>query len=141
VKTIIVDSSVVAKWFFPDEENSQAALQIQTDFIEGKLSICVPALIYYELNNILKTAMTILRIEKTLANQAYEGFLSLDLISYSTSELLISTLDKAVEFNISSYDASYVVLADYLKADFYTADEKLLGKVKNNFIKNLMSYH
>ena len=141
MKTIIVDSSVVAKWFFPSEENSQAAFQIQKDFIEGKLHICVPTLIYYELNNILKTAITTLRIEKTLANQAYKGFLSLDLVSYSTSELLVSTLEAAVEFNISSYDASYLALAEYLGIDFYTADEKLLNKVKNKFAKNLMSYH
>ena len=141
MKTIVVDSSVVAKWFFPSEENSEAALQIQKDFIEGKLNICVPTLIYYELNNMLKTAITTLRIEKTLANQAYKGFLDLNLISYSTSELLVSTLEAAVEFNISSYDASYLALAEYLSIDFYTADEKFLNKVKSKFAKNLMLYH
>jgi len=141
MKTIIIDSSVAAKWFFPDEENSRESLKIKTDFVEGEINICVPTLIYYELNNLLKTAINTLRIDRDLANQAYKGFLSLNLISYSTSELLVSTLEKAVEFNISSYDASYLALAEYLRIDFYTADEKFLNTVKSKFAKSLMLYH
>ena len=136
---IILDSSAVAKWFFP-EEQSNIAFKIREDFINKKIIISAPTLIFYEVNNILKTAVKSLRIKKEKAVKAYRGFLDLGIIVYSSKELLENTLDKAMNLDLSSYDASYIVLADYLKAPLFTADKKLLSKIKSKFTFNLEEY-
>ena len=136
---LILDSSIVAKWFLPEEQND-IALKIKEDFVNKKITISAPTLIFYELNNILKTAVKSLRIGKKKAVNAYEGFLDLGIIVYSSKDLFKNTLDRAMNLDISSYDASYIVLADYLKTPLFTADQKLLTKAKSKFIRSLQDY-
>jgi len=53
----------------------------------------------------------------------------------------IETIHLSRLYKVSVYDASYVVLAKSLGADFITADEKLVGKMKNlEFVKSLKYY-
>lgn len=134
---IILDSSVIAKWFFPSEEDGKNALKIRSLFLSKELSISVPLLIYYEVNNIIRSAVKRLRISKDLAKEAYQGFLNLDLIAYSSKELMESSLEKAIRLDISSYDASYLVLAEYLKIPLISADKKLINNAKTDLVQNL----
>ena len=136
---IILDSSVIAKWFFP-EENGQLALKIKDDFTANVTSISAPLLLYWEINNLLKTATKRLRITVKSAVSVYEAFLKLNFIVYSSEELMAKTLKIAIQFDISSYDASYVALAEYLQKPFFTADQKLLSKIISNFVFDLKSY-
>ena len=48
----------------------------------------------------------------------------------------------AEKHGITFYDASYVALCESVKIPFYTADAKLLGKLKNKIplVKSLSSY-
>lgn len=135
--TIILDSSVIAKWFFPSEENSEMALKIKDMFLTHEFTLSVPSIIYYEINNLLKTAITRLRINEKLAKSAYEGFLELEIISYSSKELMHTTLEIAILLDISAYDASYIALSQHLNAPFITADEKLVAKAKNDNVQDL----
>ena len=136
---IILDSSVIAKWFFP-EESGQLALKIKDDFTTNVTSISVPLLLYWEINNLLKTATKRSRITAKSAVSVYEAFLKLNFIVYSSEELMAKTLKIAIQFDISSYDASYVALAEYLQKPFFTADQKLLSKIISNFVFDLKSY-
>ena len=136
---IILDSSVIAKWFFP-EESGQLALKIKDDFTTNVTSISAPLLLYWEINNLLKTATKRSRITAKSAVSVYEAFLKLNFIVYSSEELMAKTLKIAIQFDISSYDASYVALAEYLQKPFFTADQKLLSKVISNFVFDLKSY-
>ena len=136
---IILDSSVIAKWFFP-EESGQLALKIKDDFTTNVTSISAPLLLYWEINNLLKTATKRLRITAKSAVSVYEAFLKLNFIVYSSEELMAKTLKIAIQFDISSYDASYVALAEYLQKPFFTADQKLLSKIISNFVFDLKSY-
>ena len=136
---IILDSSVIAKWFFP-EESGQLALKIKDDFTTNVTSISAPLLLYWEINNLLKTATKRSRITAKSAVSVYEAFLKLNFIVYSSEELMAETLKIAIRFDISSYDASYVALAEYLQKPFFTADQKLLSKVISNFVFDLKSY-
>lgn len=139
MSTVVLDSSVIAKWFFPEPE-SKVALKIKEDFANKVISISVPLLIFYEINNLLKTAIKSLRIDEKRAFAAYLGFLNLDFVTYSSKELMMLTLEKAIQLDISSYDTSYVVLAEYLQIPLYTADYKLQQKAKSHFVKNLTDY-
>lgn len=137
---IVLDSSVIAKWFFPSEEESGVALQIRDRFTTKGLMIFEPALVYYEINNLLRSAAGNLRIDQRLAKDAYQGFLDLDFVIYFSGELMELTLEKALSLNISSYDASYLSLAEYLQIPLYTADIKLIEKARSPWIRNLKTF-
>ena len=50
---IVVDASVVVKWFV-EERYSGEALTIRNSFIEGLIDIAVPSILYFEVLNALK---------------------------------------------------------------------------------------
>lgn len=138
-KTIIVDCSVIAKWFLPDEPSEQA-FRIKQDFTNKLILLAEPLLIYYEVNNIIRSASLQLRVNKKEADEAYNAFLELNFVVYHSKQLLERALQKAISLDISSYDASYVALAEYLRIPLYTSDQKLLLKTKNNLIRDLKDY-
>lgn len=138
-KTIIVDSSVIAKWFLPDEPSEQA-FRVKQDFTNKLLLLAEPSLIYYEVNNIIRSAAVSFRVNKKEANEAYGAFLELNFIVYHSKQFLEHTLQKAIDLDVSSYDASYIALAEYLNIPMYTADKKLLLKTKSNLIRDLKDY-
>ncbi|MGH7204303.1 MAG: type II toxin-antitoxin system VapC family toxin [Candidatus Levyibacteriota bacterium] len=138
-KTIILDSSVVAKWFFPEEGNENALL-FKEKFTRNEISLAAPVLLYYEMNNILRTAVNTYRVNIAEATKVFEAFLHLNFVVYSTEYLMKKTLQEALEYNISSYDASYVALSQYLHAPFITADKKLLRKVNSPLIADLEKF-
>src|ERR1051326_6391789 len=115
----ILDSSVIAKWFFP-EEDSKKALILKEKFVNGSISIAAPVLLYYEINNLLKTAAKKFHIKNTDIEDVYQAFLKLNFTLYSSQDLMIQSLKTAVKFDISSYDASYLTLAEYLETPFIT---------------------
>lgn len=137
--TLIVDSSVIAEWFFL-EEDSEKSLQIKEKFVNNEISIAVPLLLYYEVNNILRTSVKAFRIDIKDAIDVYCAFLNLNFLVYSSQLLLMKTLATALKFDISSYDASYVALSEYLKTTFLTADQKLLRKVSGTYIADIARY-
>lgn len=138
-KSIIIDASVIAKWLLPDEEDFVANI-IKEDFASRAISVSVPVFIFYEVNNLLKSAVLSGRLDAKRAVSLYEAFLDFDFIICSSKPLLKATLRKAVELNISSYDASYVALAESLQIPFFTADEKLVKKASNSLVKVLDDY-
>ncbi|MBI2443351.1 MAG: type II toxin-antitoxin system VapC family toxin [Candidatus Levybacteria bacterium] len=137
--TLILDSSVIAKWFFP-ENDSEKVLKIKESFTNNTVSVVIPVLLYYEINNLLKTAIKMFRINENDAIKVYKAFLKLNFVSYSSELLLEKTLETAVRFDISSYDASYVALAEYLQVTFLTADQRLLQRVSSKFVIDLKEY-
>lgn len=144
MKNVVIDASVIAKWFLSQEEkNLNIALKIRQDFLSQVISISLPILAFYEVNNLLKTACQSLKIDPGQAKVAYDGFLELAFTIYTSGELFQATLEKAQEVDISSYDAAYLALAEALKSPFYTADEKLFSKASPNskYIKRLEDYN
>lgn len=137
---IIIDASVAAKWYLIDEVDSEIARQIQYDFVGGKIQISVPVLICYELANLLKSTTKSLRIDPEKALQSYQAFLNSDLTIYNSTDTMNEILEKAFELDISAYDASYLVLAEFLQIPFYTSDQKLLSKVNHPLLKPLSDY-
>jgi predicted nucleic acid-binding protein len=138
-KALILDSSVIAKWFFV-ENDSDNALIIKEQFTKNKISLSVPLLLYYEINNLLKKAVKKYRIDEQDAIKAYKAFLQLNFVTYSSEFLLQKTLEIAIKYDISSYDATYIAMSEYLQIQFLTADQKLLNKVNSKLVIDLKNY-
>lgn len=136
---IIIDSSVAVKWYLPDEENTDA-IKIKSDFTKKLVSVSVPILFFYEVSNILRTVSKSLRIDREKSTKAFEDILNLNFTTYFSKVLFKNALQKALNLDITAYDAAYVVLAEHLQISLFTADEKLVKKAKSKLVKSLSDY-
>lgn len=141
MNSLVIDASVVLKWYIPDEE-IECADRIKRDFLDKRILLSAPSIIHYEINNVVLNAVRSKRLSVNRATLALKDFYFSDIKFHSSSLLLLSTFKLAEEFNISSYDASYVALSQSARIPFYTADAKLIGKLKNKIplVKSLSEY-
>ena len=132
---LVVDASVVLKWFLT-EEGSSKALQIRRRHLEGELILSAPSLLVIEIANALAT--------KSGANS--EAVISALKVFYYTKVRLYPITRKliqkaslvAVERKITVYDALYVVLAESLGCRFITSDKKLFKKISDLEVSELL---
>ena len=131
---IVLDSSVVAKWYL-DEEQKQEALKLRDLHIENQITITVPVLLLFELGNIFITRG--LNQRDFYGN--FEKLLNFE-INFPDADFLFLrvTFFIAKKYKLTFYDATYVALAQNLKCNFVTADQKLYQATKNlKFVKLL----
>lgn len=125
---MIVDASVLLSAFFPDEAQPQAQAVLR-GHASGKDRLKAPALIVYEVTNAVWQAERRGRITSEQADQilgAASG-LDIELLALNWGE----SLPLARRFGRSAYDAAYLALAEGLKEDLITADERLYNSVNS----------
>jgi predicted nucleic acid-binding protein len=118
---------VARAWVLRDETSPQADLLIE-DIAATAVSMVVPALWWYEMANLLRSAVLRNRLEKNAARSAYLGLHdimidTIDPLRQGRSGILAASLD----FGLSAYDATYLHLAQAIGADLLTADSHLLA--------------
>lgn len=123
----VLDSSVIAKWYF-EEVHQKEALGLLNLLRHNKIIIYVPPLLLFELGNIfLNQKVT----EKKFFSESVSTLLRLNINIIELTEELLNLIFKiALNHKITFYDATYVALAQNLKCDFITADKKLYQKTK-----------
>lgn len=125
---VVLDASVVIKWFKPDEK-SPAADQHLADHLAHRASIFVPTLLRYEIANALWYSR---RLSKAEIGEAISALDALRLTYVNPDrDLLARALAISERLIVSVYDASYVALAEQLRCDFITADKKLRSKTRS----------
>jgi predicted nucleic acid-binding protein len=132
LKRIAIDASVVLKWYLSDETYGQAALGILDKYVSYDIEIIAPSLLEYELLNGLQIAWKRGRIEQEKAIMAFEGFLSLEIEQKDISSYYPKVLRFSESHNLSTYDSSYLAVADEEDIVLVTADENLYNKVKKD---------
>jgi predicted nucleic acid-binding protein len=137
LKRIVIDASVVLKWFLADEEYSQSALALLDKYVSFELEIIAPSLLEYEVLNGLQIARKRGRIEQDKTIMAIEGFLSLEIDKKDISSFYPRILHFSETYNLTVYDASYLAVAAEEEIELVTADRNLHSKVKKdlNWIK------
>jgi predicted nucleic acid-binding protein len=128
---IVCDASVAFKWTVPgfSEPDAAEALALLEGHLSGGHRILVPALLFYEIGNILvcgTAKATLPVIEQELA-RVHE--LALEIQAPSPSGHA-QAARLAREARISFYDATYLALAESRRCEFVTADRALARKVK-----------
>ncbi|MCL5419410.1 MAG: type II toxin-antitoxin system VapC family toxin [Candidatus Marsarchaeota archaeon] len=134
---IVLDTNVIVKLFL-EEEGSDTAVKIKDAHIEGKVEVMVPSLMKYELVNVLKYK----NFEKEEIKEAIEAVRDYAFSVVDVNDFVVNKIvDFSVDYNISAYDATYVAFAYHIGALFYTADDKMLLKVKKlNFVRPLSHF-
>lgn len=119
----VVDASVAAKWFL-EEEDSEAALRLRSDFFEGTLALREPSVLPWEIMNALRYSRRFAGREfrEVAKDLDRSGFVTVPLFG----EYLERTVELALETDISIYGSSYLALAAIEECPLYTADVELI---------------
>jgi len=135
-KKIVVDASVVAKWYLI-EEYSDNAIKLRNDYVRGLVQIIVPSLLEYEVLNALRYSgvYNLDELKKIGSSLNKYGFITYDLEN-DIKDLVIKF---ALKEDITIYDASYIALALKFNTLLYTADQELVNKFPN-IAKHIKDY-
>lgn len=125
---MVLDASVVIKWFKPDEK-SDAADELLAAHAAGREEIVVPTLLLYEFTNALWYSKRLTANDIAAALDALNG-VKLRYVS-PDRELLVDAVRMSGATQLSTYDAAYVALARCLNCRLVTADQKLAQKAKS----------
>jgi predicted nucleic acid-binding protein len=136
MEEIVIDASVVVKWFI-EENNSDKALFLRDRFIDGKVELYVPSLLYFEVLNALKYSQLFEPSELEDAGESLENY-GFKVITIK-NEIRKHMIHAAVDYNLSIYDACYLGLSIGLEKLFCTADEKIIKKIPPTLKKQVKS--
>lgn len=133
---IVIDANVVVKWFI-EEKDSDKARFLRDKFIEGKIELIVPSLLYFEVLNAMKYSQLFNPNELDNAGDSLEnyGFKTIAIKDQIRKDMIKIAFDH----DLSIYDAAYLGLSIGLKKHFCTADEKIIKKLPSALKKNVKS--
>jgi predicted nucleic acid-binding protein len=122
VTDLVLDASVLLKWFVPaPEAGREQALSLRHDFEEGRLSIVVPALIFLEILNVAGRRWG--WDEEALSDLAA----ALDELPFDVREPHLASVAAWVAQGLTAYDATYVALAEQSGVEVVSDDEEILS--------------
>jgi predicted nucleic acid-binding protein len=121
----VLDTSVIAKWFLEEDGSDRAERYLQ-GLNQGD-RIAVPSSFYYELASVLCRQHQAGITEKN-AVAIWSDIERLPLLVTYWEEIFPQALSFAYRFEISPYDAAFVVLARELGCELITADRRLWSK-------------
>jgi predicted nucleic acid-binding protein len=121
----VLDASVAAKWFLPDEPFSAIALELLRGATAGTTEFIVPDLFFSECGNILWKAARRQRLSAGETLAAIRVLKDLETLTVPAGGLLETTLEIARSYDRSFYDSLYIAVAVQQQAPLVTADAKL----------------
>jgi predicted nucleic acid-binding protein len=136
MREIVIDASVVVKWFI-EENDSEKALLLRDSFIGGNVELYVPPLLYFEVLNALKYSQLFEPNELEEAGESLENY-GFNVITIK-NEIRNHMISAAINYDLSIYDASYLGLSIGLEMLFCTADEKIIKKLPPTLKKKVKS--
>jgi predicted nucleic acid-binding protein len=114
MRELVLDASVVLKWFGPPEAGSQEAHRLRAEFESGDLTVLAPALIFLEILNVAGRRWS--WDEAELADLAA----GLDDLPFVMIEPSLAAIGRWVSRGLTAYDAAYVAGAEAAGAPLVT---------------------
>jgi predicted nucleic acid-binding protein len=126
---LVVDASIVIKWFVK-EENRDRALMLREAHLSAGMLLGAPDLVVYEVCNALRYSP---EFTETDVEAAVGSLFELHLgLSPPTTETMAGAAEAAFKYGVTVYDAAYLSQAEIEDNRLVTADEKFYEKVKEN---------
>ncbi len=134
MEEVILDTSVVVKWF-AEEKDSKSALYLRDKHKTGQIRINAPEIITLELTNALFFGAG---FRSEVLKEAICLFLNFHLNLIPVDESLIDKARGWMEkHNIAIYDAIFIALSETTKIPLITADKKHHKKAYSKMIRYL----
>jgi predicted nucleic acid-binding protein len=118
---VILDTSVVLKWFAEEQRGSEAAHGLRDDYEAGRLSVTVPALLFLELLNVAGRRWT---WDETALLELAD---SLGDLLFEVAEPELQLVASWVARGLTAYDAAYVALAEERGLPLVTDDQMIIA--------------
>ncbi len=124
---MVLDSSVIIKWFRQEEILAREALALRQAYLDGKIKIVVPTLLAWEIANVLRfkhelSADDVRQAVTTLFAMGFEWVAP-------DPPLMDHTVGLAFAHETTIYDACFAALAEVRDTRFVTADDRLVDKL------------
>lgn len=139
MQPFVLDTSVIVKWYNQKEEKHVLqAKQLLSDFQNNKIGIIVPDLVGIELLNVFLKGKI---LETNEIKILLGNFYSLPFtIKETTETMLTKTAEIAKDYQITSYDALFIALAQIEDCQLISDDIKAHGKISDNTVIMLQDY-
>jgi predicted nucleic acid-binding protein len=136
-EVVVADASVVVKWFV-EEEHTGDALRLRDDYADRVVDIASPDLMPYEVLNALRYNPGFGESQLVETARALEKF-SLWMLPLE-EELAERCVENSLRYGISVYDSAYLSLGVVRGIPVYTADQRLIDKVRHRSLLHISSY-
>ena len=127
-KTLVLDTSVVVKWFVRDEPDDDRALELREGIERGLISAVMPSHAHVELAAGLVRATRRGRLTLQEAVEALDAFGQFEIGLISSESILDRSFALAASLGLSTQDAAFVAASDLLNVPLVTADLRLIAK-------------
>lgn len=131
MRELVIDASVVLKWYLTDEEWGEKSISILEQHVAGDVALLAPTILPYEVLNALLVAERMGRTAENVTEEAFRGFVELEINFLDPFVDYPDILLLARSFRRSIYDASYMSLARKKNVNFVTGDKRLYNAVKD----------
>ncbi len=128
---LVIDSSVVVKWFI-DEPLDDIAKLIRDEWKAQRLICFAPDLLFVEMGNIIWKKRRKNVITSDDAALVIDGLQRLPWRVTSTESLLHEAYNIAMQTDRTVYDSCFLALAKRLNCPFVTADDRLANALAPN---------
>jgi predicted nucleic acid-binding protein len=133
----VVDASVVVKWF-ANENYSKEALLLKEAYVKGLEDLSAPCILPFEVLNALKYTYNLGEEELKSIGKILSDF---QITLYGFEKILNEMISISLTYEITLYDSAYAALGKVLNDKVYTADEKLLRRIKDlPFVFHIKDY-
>jgi len=124
---LVIDASFCGAWVLQNENSPEAEQLLAEALNTGGLTLYAPVLWSYEMLNLLRSALKRKRLNQRDANDAVTllSRVPLELISPGEIQNHRRIFELACTYDLTSYDASYLELADRLGCPLKSGDKKL----------------
>jgi predicted nucleic acid-binding protein len=126
---VCVDASVVVRYVLQPE--NEALQKLWKTWASKEVRLIAPSLLFYEVTNALYQHQRNKLISAETIWQTLELTLDLPINLITEAKLHIRARELAIQYNLpATYEAHYLALAEWMNADLFTADTRLINSVK-----------
>ena len=137
---VVVDSSIVIKWFVAEPYSDQAR-RVLEGYQAAELALLAPDLLYAEVGNIIWKKHRFQGLAREDAQEIINSIQLIDFTLTSSADLLTEAYRLAVHHQRTVYDALYLALSVRQRCPLLTADEKLVNALSTTFPNVMQVVH
>jgi predicted nucleic acid-binding protein len=125
---MIVDASVAAKWFLPEEEFESEAQLVRDALLDARIKGLAPSILWSEVAHAIVGAVRQGRLDEDAARGVSARFHRLETAVELANVTAEEAVNRALRVGIGAYDAKYLALSGEREQTMITADRRLFER-------------